>query len=87
MFLRIRVKANAREDGVHKKEGDYLIVKVKAPREKGLANAALLKTLSKEFSIPLSAIFIKSGHTCVKKGIEIEESYANLVFEKLSTLT
>lgn len=87
MFLRIRVKANAREDVIHKAEGDYLVVKVKAPREKGLANKALIKILSKEFAIPGSSISIKSGHTSLKKAIEIEESYANLVFEKLSLLS
>jgi uncharacterized protein (TIGR00251 family) len=84
MIIRVRVKANAREDAISKKEGDYLVVKVKAPREKGLANASLLKTLSKEFLIPLSAIAIKSGHTCLKKTIEVQEPYAKLVFEKLS---
>lgn len=87
MFLKVKVKAHAKEEGVFKQEGGFLIVKVKAPREKGLANCALLKTLSTKFKIPLSAISIKSGSTSLKKIINIDPAYAQCVFEVLSSLS
>jgi uncharacterized protein len=84
MFIRIKVKANSRENKVDKMEGDYLTVKVKSPREKGLANNDLIKTLSLCFSIPKSSIEIKSGSTSPKKMIIIDDVYASIVFDKLS---
>ncbi len=87
MLLKIKVKANSYENKILKKEGDCLVVSVKAPREKGLANKNLIATLSKEFSIPKNSISIKSGITSIKKLILIEEIHANLVFERLSSVS
>jgi uncharacterized protein (TIGR00251 family) len=87
MFLKVKVKANARINSIEKMEGEFLVVKVKSPREKGLANKHLIQTLSDEFKVPKSAIFIKSGETSTKKILEIDDLYASLVFEKLSFFT
>jgi uncharacterized protein (TIGR00251 family) len=86
MILKVKVKANGYENKIVKREGDFLVVSVKSPREKGLANKNLIETLSKEFSIPKKAITIESGLTSIKKIVVIEESYANLVFERLSSV-
>lgn len=87
MLLSLEIKANQFENKITKRNGNGLLIKLKAPREKGLANKALFKTLSKEFKIPQSAITIKSGKTSTKKIIEIETAYAGRVFERLSTLS
>ncbi len=87
MFLKVKVKANARINSIEKMEGEFLVVKVKSPREKGLANKNLIQTISDNFNIPKSAIVIKSGETSPKKILEIDDLYANLVFDKLSFFT
>jgi uncharacterized protein (TIGR00251 family) len=84
MILKVKVKANSYQSKIVKKEGDFLVIHVKLPREKGLANKALIEILSKEFSTPKTAIKIQSGLTSIKKTIIIEEVYANFVFERLS---
>ena len=86
MLLKVKVKANCYENKIIKREGAFLVVSIKAPREKGLANKNLIETLSKEFSIPKSSLTIKSGTTSIKKLIVIEDIYANLVFERLSSV-
>ena len=87
MLLKVKVKANSYINKLLKKEGDSLVISVKAPREKGLANKHLINTLSEAFSIPKEAITIQSGEFSLKKLIVIDDSYANLVFEKLSSLS
>ena len=86
MLLQVKVKANAKINRALKIKGGYLEVFVSPPREKGLANKALIKTLSDFFGIPKSSIEIKKGLTSVIKSIEIEKCYANKVFSKLSSL-
>lgn len=86
MFLRVKVKANSRENKIEKMVGDFLMVKVKSPREKGLANKALISLLCDTFKIPKTAIEIKSGSSAIKKLLLIDDAYASLVFEALSSL-
>jgi len=87
MFLKVKVKANAKINSIEKMEGEFLVVKVKSPREKGLANKHLIQTISDEFKIPKSSIAIKTGETSIRKILEIDDFYANLVFDKLSFFT
>jgi uncharacterized protein (TIGR00251 family) len=68
--ITIDVKAGSRDEGVEEiGEGMYL-VRVKAPRMKGKANAAVLKLLRRYFG---RRVLIVSGHTSTRKIIEVEE--------------
>jgi len=70
MRIEVEVKASSRVDEVLKVDEKHYIVKVSAPRQKGKANAALLKLLRKHFGRP--AIMV-SGFTSTTKIIEVEE--------------
>ena len=70
MRIEVKVKASSRVNEVLKVDDGHYIVKVSAPRQKGKANAALLKLLKRHFGRP--AIMI-SGFTSTTKIIEIEE--------------
>jgi len=70
MRIEVEVKASSRIDEVFKVDEKHYIVKVSAPRQKGKANAALLKLMRKHFGRP--AIMI-SGFTSTTKIIEVEE--------------
>lgn len=70
MRIEVEVKASSRVDEVLKVDEKHYIVKVSAPRQKGKANAALLKLLRKHFRRPA---IIVSGFTSTTKIIEVEE--------------
>ena len=77
MFLRIKVKPNARKNELQKLPGGSLRVKIKAPAQDGKANEALIEFLSDLLKLSKSKIRIVSGHTAPFKKLEIdaEEEY------------
>ena len=68
--ITIDVKAESREEGVEEIGEGMYVVRVKATRMKGKANAAILKLLRRRFGCH---VFIVSGHTSTRKIIELEE--------------
>lgn len=70
MRITVDVKADSREDSVEELGEGHLLVRVKAPRRKGKANAAVLKVLRRHFG--RHAVMV-SGHSSTRKIIEIEE--------------
>lgn len=70
MRITVDVKAEAHEEEVEKLGEDWYLVKVKAPRRRGKANAAVLKLLRKHFG---GNARIVTGLTSTRKIIEIEE--------------
>jgi len=70
MRITVDVKAEAHEEEVEKLGEDWYLVRVKAPRRKGKANAAVLKLLRKHFG---GNARIVRGLTSTRKIIEIEE--------------
>lgn len=73
MKIFIKAKPGSRNVKVEKISDNIFAVWVKEPAEKGKANSAILKVLSKYFKIPLSSIRIVSGHASKIKIIEIYE--------------
>jgi len=68
MKLTVKVIPNSKENKIEK-ENDILIVRLKEKAEKGKANIALIKLLTKYFN---SQVRIVSGHRSRNKVIEIE---------------
>lgn len=68
--ITIDLKAGSREEGIEKLGERWYLVRVKAPKRKGKANAALLKLLGRHFKC--NAILV-SGHTSTRKIIELVE--------------
>jgi hypothetical protein len=74
--LFVRVSPGARGDAVagvwSGAEGEVrLAIKVTAPPDKGKANAAILKLLSKALGLPKSALLVASGETSRLKTVVI----------------
>jgi uncharacterized protein (TIGR00251 family) len=67
--ITVDVKASSREEGVEEVGSGVYVVRVRAPRRKGKANAAVLQLLRKHFGQPAR---ILSGHTSNRKIIEID---------------
>lgn len=71
MIIEVKVKARAKENLVKRISEKSYEVSVKAEREKGKANEALLKLLSKELRHPASRLRIKTGNRGKLKLIEL----------------
>ena len=61
----------SKEENVERIDENNFIVSVKAPPVKGLANEAIVKLLAEYFSVSVSCVIIKAGHTSKSKIIEI----------------
>ena len=70
MRITVDVKAGARQEGVEELGEGIYIVRVKVPRRKGKANAAVLRLLRKHFGRP---VHIVRGLTSTRKIVEVEE--------------
>ena len=68
MRISVTVRPDSREEKVEEQEDGSYLVKVKAPAERGRANAAVVKLLSKYFN---SEVRIVSGFTSRHKTIEV----------------
>lgn len=76
ILVYVKVKSNSNMESV---EGVifvdkkiFLVVKIKAIRDEGLANKALIKFLAGIWDIPNSSLTIKSGHTSTYKVLMIK---------------
>lgn len=70
MQLRIKVVPGARNEGIEWL-GDLLKVKVRAPPEKGRANAAVETLLAQRLALPQSSVKIVAGFGSPLKTLEI----------------
>lgn len=85
LFIRLTPKSSKDliESVVHDAEGrQYLAARVRAVPEKGLANKALEKLVSKTFAIPLSQVEVVSGSTSRLKQVLLHCKLADIA-EKL----
>ncbi|MDP3982208.1 MAG: DUF167 domain-containing protein [bacterium] len=64
------VKTGARENAVSELDGK-LVVRVKAHREKGKANNAVLRILSEHLKVPVSSLSLVSGKTSSRKIVRV----------------
>lgn len=71
MRIFIKVKTGARKESVEKIDEDNYIIFVKERPEKGLANRAVIRTLSRHFGILQQDVKIISGLSSRKKIIKI----------------
>lgn len=70
--LDIRVSPGAADNVIGGWMGDKLKIRVTAAPEKGKANKAIIRLLSRKLGIPASRIVLSKGTTSSNKTIEIE---------------
>jgi len=68
--ITVDVKAGAKEEGIEELGEGHFLVKVKAPRRKGKANAQVVKLIQRHFG--RRAVIVR-GHTSTRKTIKLEE--------------
>ena len=68
MRIQVTVRPDSREEKAEKQDDGSYVVKVKAPAEKGKANAAVVKLLSKHLNADVKIV---SGLTSRHKIVEV----------------
>jgi uncharacterized protein (TIGR00251 family) len=69
MRITVDVKADSRDESVEDLGNGRYLVRVKAPRRKGKANAEVLKLLRRYFGCRVSML---RGHTSTRKILDVE---------------
>lgn len=73
-LIKVKVKADEKENSVEKLKEDEFLVKTKAPRKEGRANESAISILSNYFNIEPSKIRIIKGHTSSSKVFRINDA-------------
>ncbi len=73
MKIFIKAKPNSKIESIKKLSETNFEICVKEPPVRGLANAAIIKTLARHFGVPLSSVNIIVGHTSRQKIVEIKK--------------
>ena len=71
MKLTVKIKPNARENKIEKKEKAVWTIRIKARAIENKANKELIDFLAKALHVPKSHITIIRGHTAKTKIIEV----------------
>lgn len=70
MLMRLKVHPDARADRLERRASGGYEVWVRAPAERGLANAAALALLAREIGCPAKALRLVKGATSPSKIVE-----------------
>jgi len=84
MRLAVKVTPSAPRDAIAGWLGDALKVRVKAPPERGKANAALEQLLAAALGLAHDRVRVVAGHTSPRKQVEIVGLSEHEVHERLS---
>ncbi len=79
VFLRVKAKPGAREDSVLGVRGSELVVAVRAPAEKGRANAEITRVLAKALGVTRGDIVLKLGGSSPHKVYAVPVSAAPIL--------
>ncbi len=85
IFLRVKAKPGAREDGVLGVRGAELVVAVRVPPEKGKANAEIARVLARALGVPRDDVVLKLGGQSAHKVYTVPLG-ATAALEKLASV-
>ena len=86
MKLPLRVVPSSSRDCIAGWLGEILKVRVRAPAERGKANAAVEKVIANALGVPRERVLIVTGKTSARKVIEINGLSESEVYHKLSNV-
>ena len=84
--LKIKVAPGSRKSEFVGWHGDELKIRVKAPPEKGKANAEVIKLLAKAMDLPNDQIDISSGHASQRKTVVFAGIDQTLLAKKINQI-
>jgi uncharacterized protein (TIGR00251 family) len=85
VLLRVKAKARAREDTVLGVRAGQLVVSVRAPAERGKANAEIARVIAKTLGVSRHDVTLKSGgsspHKVFQVPLEAADALRRIAFE------
>lgn len=84
MKLRIKVAPSSSRDGIAGWLGETLKVRVRAPPERGKANAAAETIIAQTLGVAKECVQVVAGRTSTRKVVEVTGLSASEVHERLS---
>lgn len=76
VLLRVKAKAHAHADAVLGVRAGELVVSVRAPAEKGKANAEIIRVIARALGLPQGSVLLKSGAGSPHKVFEVPREAA-----------
>ncbi len=74
MYVRVLVTPGAKKEKIGEGKKGELLVSVREPAQRNLANTRVRELLAARFRVPLSAVRILSGHRSPRKLFSIDTS-------------
>ncbi len=72
MYVKIRVKASAKEEKFVQKTYDHFEISVREAAERNLANGRVLELVARHFKLPIGKVRIISGHHSPSKILSVD---------------
>lgn len=72
MYIKVRVTAGARKEKVERLDETTLVISVREPAARNLANKRIREILCKEYTVGSNAVRLVSGHQSQSKIFDIE---------------
>lgn len=73
MYVRVEVRPGAKRESVEKKGPDALLVSVREPAERNLANRRVTALVAEHFGVAPGAVRLISGHRSPRKVFSVKE--------------
>jgi len=84
--LAIKVVPGSSREGIAAWLGETLKVRVRAPAERGKANAAVEKILAKSLGVPIDCVRVVAGMTSPRKVVEISGPSKAEIHDRLAKI-
>jgi uncharacterized protein YggU (UPF0235/DUF167 family) len=72
MYVKVRVAAGAKKEELKEMSKDYLVIAVREPAERNLANTRVIILVARHFGVPTNRVRIISGHQSPSKMFSVE---------------
>ncbi len=72
MYIKLRVKAGAKEEKFVQKTKDHFEVSVRELAERNLANKRIVELVARHFKLPIGKVRIISGHHSPSKILNVD---------------
>ena len=72
MYIKVKVKAGAKDESLIKKGNDHFDISVKEKAERNLANSRVLELIGSYFKLPKGKVRIINGHHSPGKILSVD---------------
>ena len=78
MYVKVRVIAGAKQERVEEKDSETLLISVKEPAARNLANARVMELVGEWYKVPTKQVKMVSGHHSPSKIVSLPDAESTL---------